>query len=520
MTSVTKPLAACALAVAVYATLLFLFAAPREWGLQSDTAFCWGWGNEIRLFGRAYYAIDAQGGERPQPLTVSVPKPLVIAAALLVRIFTPSTLAFRALCVAAFAAMLLGACTIWKPTRLPCGVVLVVPAALCAPHVEWALSAQASILYAALVVAAAACFVRRSDHAARYAYAGGILLLLAGLARPAAWLFPIAVVPLLLMRGDVPKRDAVLAPCLGFAAPLIWAALDCAFSGDPGWSARVVRLSWGPSLTGLGPPGSVASCLASHGRWIRGAVGHPILVLAAIGALPLILRGSATRLLLLLAAIEFGALFAGAAADVAGFAPRFVPLVLLVILLAAGSVPALVCEAIGRKRAWAGWVAAIAFCAAIVWLMGNGVRRGRGAARLLSGRAGPLVDAAKSLSAQLTAEDLLVIPTRYIPEVAAELDLYPMSRRFRGIGGTGRDDFRSILVEGRPGWVLYAKNTIPASSARPLLLAARPSVGRAVRIRSARGGIDIYRLLGPGRSSRTATTPPGQRVNAPPARNP
>ena len=101
--------------------------------------------------------------------------------------------------------------------------------------VNQALIASIDVPFLALVVAAAAIEVRRP----RAGVPVLLLLGVAGLLRPEAWL--IAAAYTLLLLRERPARERAKLVALTVAAPLLWMASDLAITGDPFWSFHQAR---------------------------------------------------------------------------------------------------------------------------------------------------------------------------------------------------------------------------------------------------------------------------------------
>jgi hypothetical protein len=139
-----------------------------------------------------------------------------------------SLLSFAALGVAAY---VLGA----RLFSAAVGVLFAVLVLTRPSLVNQALIASIDVPFLALVVAAAALEVRRP----RAGVPVLVLLGLAGLLRPEAWLLSAAYV-LLLLR-EAPARERAKLVAIAAVAPLIWLASDLAITGDPLWSFHQAR---------------------------------------------------------------------------------------------------------------------------------------------------------------------------------------------------------------------------------------------------------------------------------------
>jgi hypothetical protein len=161
----------------------------------------------------------------------------------------------------------------------------------------FATSAYVDIPFLALVLWAAALEAARP----RRGVPVMMLLALAGLLRPEAWLLGGAYL-LWVALGD--RRVRTLAPLAGLAAaaPLIWAGIDLAVTGDPLYSlnrtqAGAIALNRVRGVEEV--PGSLATFLGSILR-------EPVAVLGALGLLASVALLGVRRLMVPLAILTFG----------------------------------------------------------------------------------------------------------------------------------------------------------------------------------------------------------------------
>lgn len=244
---------------------------------------------------------------------------------------------------------------------------------------------------------------------------------------------------------------------MGVLSPVLWAITDAAFSGDPHWSAWVVRENWSGTLASLNPLARAARCLIDWVEWVVRTFSPAPLVVCVPGVVVLARRGTFTRELLLFGAVELMGYLAGGALGVAGFADRFVPTANLCLLLSVGAVLAVVFEAVAArmKRVALGLSVVIMVAGALaLWRSRFEVARICAAA---SEEQGHMRVAAASIAGRIAPGDVIVTETRSIPILADELGLYPMVSHFRG-AVLSSDDAIDNAVRGHPSvWIIAGR---------------------------------------------------------------
>lgn len=144
--------------------------------------------------------------------------------------------------------------------------------------VEFAVLAVFDVLFVAMVAwAVLAAYDRRW-------VAALVLLLAAGLIRPEAWLFSLVVVAMMLRCGESVRAPAA---ALAFAAPVLWALLDLAVTGDPFYSFIATRDASAELGRERGPVDAVLLAPARVNR----LVGHEISILLLVGLALAVFRG-------------------------------------------------------------------------------------------------------------------------------------------------------------------------------------------------------------------------------------
>lgn len=220
-----RPVAAILAAAAALALLLWAVYGSGYVGYDQLYALIWG---DDLLEGRV------PGYEAPRAPT---PHPLANLVGLLLAPLGDGSLpALKAIGLLAFAglgvaAYLLGRRLFSAAVGALFAVLLLTRPAL----VNQAMIASIDVWFLALVVAAAAIEARRPR-------AGAPVLLvlgLAGLLRPEAWLIAAAYLVLLLPRAPARERARLIA--LAVAAPLVWIGSDIAITGEPLWSFHQAR---------------------------------------------------------------------------------------------------------------------------------------------------------------------------------------------------------------------------------------------------------------------------------------
>jgi hypothetical protein len=165
----------------------------------------------------------------------------------------------------------------------PVGLLAAALVATRAPVLETALRAEVDIPAAALLVwatALAAGGARRPRDTAVL-----VLLALAGLLRPEAWVLAAAYWLWRVRAGVDPRRRAILA-ALTAAAPVLWLASDLALAGDALWSSHQThrRVVASHDVTGLRAVGRIP-------RHVGAILWVPVLVASIAGVAAALLRG-------------------------------------------------------------------------------------------------------------------------------------------------------------------------------------------------------------------------------------
>lgn len=508
-----QPLVGCALLIAAYVSVVaFEVTARRPALLDPDTAACKVWAEEIWRFGRAYYSVDPAAAVDYRLVMPSVPKPAVIGVALMLRPMTASSSALRMLSVAAWGFTLWGFCALWKPRGFASALLLVLPAGLSALCIDWAASAQASTLYLAFAVGALVCFGRASEGLAPWSYAGGFLLLLAGLTRPGAWLFPVPVAIGLLKWGRLPKVHAVLGPCIGFLSPILWGAADYAFSGDPLWSAHTAG-PWLPErplagLETLGLIGAVGLAVVRNYRQLASEVGYPLLAVALAGMVLLMLRSFGSRLLVALVGAELLVFTVIVATGVGLPATRYVAVFRLTVLLAAGGAASLCCAVVGKRNRVLGLILGGALAALVTLWFGGDARAALTDHKRFASRELEFSETADALSPRIREGDLVFVPLKFIPVLAERLQLYPMAAWFRDADLVL--DVNATFRQVPSGWLVVSERRHPDLRDRIRLMGECRAAAPLVFCERLRGGIEIYQIR--GRAVGAVTTREGPRA--------
>ncbi len=502
----------------VYVSVLgFVIVARPSVLLDPDTAACKVWAEEIWRFGRAYYSDETASAADYRLVMPSVPKPFVIGVTLMLRHATASPVALRLFSVAALGFSLWGLCAIWQPRSVAAGLLVVLPAALAPSCIDWAVSAQASTFYLALVVAALVCFDRASEGSPPWSYAGGVALMLAGLTRPGAWLFPVLAAIYLLRRGRLARTHALLGPCIGFLSPVLWGAVDYAFSGDALWSAHTAG-PWLPERSLLSAEssnvaGRVGSALIDNYRQLSGEVGYVLLALALAGIVSLVLRSFGSRLLLGFAGAELLVFAVIVATGVGLPAARYIAVLRLTVLVAAGGATSLCCEVAGRKGKALGLVCAGALALLMFFLLGGSARGAIAEYDRLASREMEFTEAAAALSSRVREGDLLFLPLKFIPVVAEMLELYPMAVWFRDADLVFDPD--ATFAQVASGWLVVSAKRHPNLQDRIRSMVKRPGSAPVVFRQRLRAGLEIYEIRGRRDGSVATGRPPAARGRRP-----
>jgi hypothetical protein len=230
----TRPLARLAaerpVAAAVLATVLLALAMWAVYGPGSvgyDQLYSLLWGDDLAE-GRL------PGYEAPRAPT---PHPLANLTGLVLAPLGDGSLdALKALSLLSFAALGVAAYVLGARLLSPAAGALFAALLLTRPSlVNQALIASIDIQFLALIVGAAAVEARRP----RAGVPVLVLLAIAGLLRPEAWLIAGAYALLLLRDASTRRRVALVA--LTLAPPVLWMASDVAITGDPLWTFHQAR---------------------------------------------------------------------------------------------------------------------------------------------------------------------------------------------------------------------------------------------------------------------------------------
>lgn len=196
------------------------------------------------------------------------------------------------------------------------------------PILSFGARAYVDVAYAALVVGAVLMEVQR-PRAGRPVL---LVLALAGLLRPEAWLFAGAYAVWLIRSTPLEGRHVLMPAALAAAAPLIWGVTDLVLAGDPLWSLTGTRDTAQrlERTTGLGE----AALLAP--RRLGEIVREPVLVGSVAGALLAAFAWGRRGRLVLAALAMAGVAFAGVALAGLPILGRYLllPAVLLIVLAA------------------------------------------------------------------------------------------------------------------------------------------------------------------------------------------
>lgn len=212
---------------AVVVLALLMWAAYGSGSVGYDQLYSLLWGDELAE-GRM------PGYEAPRAPT---PHPLANLIGLVLAPLGDGSLgALKAFSLLSFAALGVAAYVLGARLLSPAAGALFAALLLTRPTlVNQALIASIDIQFLALIVAAAAVEARRP----RAGVPVLVLLGIAGLLRPEAWLIAGAYV-LLLLRDASTRRRALLV-ALAAAPPLVWMATDVAITGDPLWTFHQAR---------------------------------------------------------------------------------------------------------------------------------------------------------------------------------------------------------------------------------------------------------------------------------------
>jgi hypothetical protein len=253
--------------------------------LGYDAAWAVLWGEQ--LAGGRLPELDVAGAPTPHPLAIVVGALIAPVGSANVAIAL-SWLAFGALGVAGFA---LGSALYSRWVGALFAALLLTRPLL----VLEAGQAVIDVPFLALVLAAMAVEARRP----RAGWTVPVLLGLAGLLRPEAWLLAIVWA---LWAGRV-RRDRPALAAAALAAPALWAAFDLAATGNPLHSLHSTQAL----AVQLGRPREVETALRSTPGYLRYALTSPVIWLGLAGCAAAV-AGLYTRTLLPLAVAGLGLL--------------------------------------------------------------------------------------------------------------------------------------------------------------------------------------------------------------------
>lgn len=230
MAGAVQALTARPRALALGATVLLALAMWAAYGSGSvgyDQLYSLMWGDDLAEGRTPGY--EAPRAPTPHPLANLMGLALApLGDASLGALKAVSLLSFAALGVAAF---VLGQRLFGSAVGALFAALLLTRPSL----VNQALIASIDVPFLALILAAAAVEVRRP----RAGVPVLLLLGVAGLLRPEAWLIAAAYTLLLLRDSSTRERAKLIA--LAVAPPLLWMASDVAITGDPFWTFNQAR---------------------------------------------------------------------------------------------------------------------------------------------------------------------------------------------------------------------------------------------------------------------------------------
>lgn len=190
--------------------------------LNYDSFYALVWGDELVHGESPGYEVSL--APTPHPLAVAL-------GAALSPLGDGAEAAFLALVLLAVGALCVGLFRLGAELfAWPVGLVAAAIVATRVPVLDFGVRGYVDLPAAALIVWAAVLEVRRPRRGAAVL----VLLAIAGLLRPEAWLFA-AVYWLWVARGHARVEQARLA-ALAMAAPVLWALSDLLVTGDPFWS--------------------------------------------------------------------------------------------------------------------------------------------------------------------------------------------------------------------------------------------------------------------------------------------
>jgi hypothetical protein len=280
-------------AIVLLAIALRLVLGPG--GIGYDASWAVTWGRELADGGLP--DLEAEGAPTPHPLAVAVSAVLApLGAGAIPAVMTLSWLALAAL---GYAAFMLGRELFSAWVGVAFALILVTRGLLVRETHE----AVIDIPFLALVVAAIVAEVQRPRQGLRVP----VLLCVAGLLRPEAWLLAAAWLAYAAPRR--PRPEALRQIAVVAAAPLLWILFDLAATGNPLHSLRGTQ----ELAEALGRPRGLDTAVTTAPDYLRATLGVPIVWLGLVGtAVGLVWQRSRVGLPLVLLALGLlGFLFLG-----------------------------------------------------------------------------------------------------------------------------------------------------------------------------------------------------------------
>jgi hypothetical protein len=257
------PVVRAALAIGLLAVVLRVALGPGGIGYDASWAITWG----RELAGGDVPDFEAEGAPTPHPLAIAVAAVLSpLGAGAIPALTALSWLSLAALGYAAFA---LGR-ELFSPWVGAAFALILVTRGLLIRETH---EAVVDIPFLALVVAAIAAEVQRPRHGLRVP----VLLCLAGLLRPEAWLLGAAWLAYAAPKQPRPvllRQAAVLA-----AAPLLWVLGDLVATGNPLHSLRGTQ----ELAEALGRPRGLDTAFSTAPDYLRATLGVPVIWLGLAG---------------------------------------------------------------------------------------------------------------------------------------------------------------------------------------------------------------------------------------------
>ena len=319
-----RPVVACVVAgVAATAVALGVWTAFGAGPLNYDGAYALLWGSQIA---------DGHLPEVQVPLAPT-PKPLLIAlgaAMSAIGVGHHADVMLLALSVGALGWLVAAAATVaWKLSGWRAAILATAIILTREPVVSWALRGYSEVLFCALIVTVLAFELYRP----RTGIPALVLLAVAGLLRPEAWLLSIAYLtwcwPALRTHG----RAAGIALTIG--APALWGAFDFVASGVPWWSLTGTR----ETAQTLARPTGLHALLVITPRRVGEILREPVLVAAVAGSVLLAVRPVRGARQLLAAICAAGVCFAAlAVAGLPVIARYLLPIAVLLAIVAATAI--------------------------------------------------------------------------------------------------------------------------------------------------------------------------------------